>query len=449
MSMFKLKAKMSYVVICLLVSALLQGCGSLSQSNPDTMDPSSTHDTSHESHDVDAAQLSIQELIYTDIFYDEADNNLELLQVSIRVPQFVSDKTYASLDLVNAHFKRLFEAKKKQAYEEKLLYAKETYEDSKRDSMDFQANRFDFKSSVVYQKNNLVSVYHHEMEMYSGSAHPNDMYSGDNFDVRTGKRLELTNILKGTSDELDEKIKQLILAEIKKSEGTPDSIYYLEFEKNVKENFDRKNFILGLQSIQFFFNPYELSSRAAGVPMFELPYSNKEWFIAEIEVAKPSPISAEIFYKAEQLLNQNTEVMFKLYELSMLPLDIPQKGPGKQTIFPVANDRFLSYEEFELFIRSTYSKAYAEKLLTNGKYINKNNQLYGDMSKDGSRGYYVDHRQYCLQIADVTEDRAKLTIFTTENAPNESGTNVSVDITITGNMVKEEGNWLLEEMVMK
>jgi hypothetical protein len=155
----------------------------------------------------------------------------------------------------------------------------------------------------------------------------------------------------------------------------------------------------------------------------------------------------ELYQVTGELLKQNYDLFFNIFSIHQLELDIPEKNAGDATIFPVKDDRFKTYSELESYVRSTYISSTADNLLAGGMYVNRDGKLFGDLSKQTGGGYYVDWNNYEYEVSDIKVDSAIVTIRTTENAPNVEGTDKKTDVTLTGIVVKENGKWLLQEII--
>lgn len=173
-----------------------------------------------------------------------------------------------------------------------------------------------------------------------------------------------------------------------------------------------------------------------------------------IQSATPAPAATDSAANNEELhkvvgvlLQQNYRIFFDMFRYHQLTLDVPENNDGNDMIFPVKDSTFTTYEQLESYVRSTYVKSFADSLLGEGLYLNRDGKLYGDMSKFSGGGYYVDWKNYTFDVTDITENTAVVTIQTTDSPPNPEGTDEKIDITLTGKLVKENGKWLLENII--
>ena len=86
--------------------------------------------------------------------------------------------------------------------------------------------------------------------------------------------------------------------------------------------------------------------------------------------------------------------------------------------------------------------SFADELLGEGRYTNVYGSLYGDIRKDTKAAYYVNWKEYGIEITKLTETSADIEITVTEEFP--AGTK---NIRITARMIMENGEWLLEKMI--
>lgn len=140
--------------------------------------------------------------------------------------------------------------------------------------------------------------------------------------------------------------------------------------------------------------------------------------------------------------------MRHIFSLGTLPIE--GDFDPSQNIYPVKTDRFKDYAAFETYIRSIYTKEWADTLLNNypyegvQKYLNKDGKLYVDMNYDAGKGYYVDWSEYTVEIVSQTETKCdfKLTAQIEEPAAEP----VKTDYVVEGSAYLENGTWLFDKI---
>lgn len=135
--------------------------------------------------------------------------------------------------------------------------------------------------------------------------------------------------------------------------------------------------------------------------------------------------------------------------MNILPVDAP--GPIKideDAIYPVKSDKFKTIADLEKFVRSTYIKRTADKLLSNPNgwgpmYVEKDGRLCADLSKLGGVGYYKEWKDFAVMLSDTTETSATLTVTVKEDGP---GDEVPRNVDVVFKMIKQGEVWLLADM---
>lgn len=159
----------------------------------------------------------------------------------------------------------------------------------------------------------------------------------------------------------------------------------------------------------------------------------------------------------DELVEKNFDCMTKIFVLGSLPCeDIGDNGleinweDENSYIRKVTDSRFPDYESFSEYVHSVYTESTADMLLNNypfegePKYLDKDGELYIDLSKDGGKGYYVNWQNRTISIVEQNEDTCSFNIETTIEEPADEP--VEKPYTINCKAVYENGRWVLEEM---
>lgn len=126
---------------------------------------------------------------------------------------------------------------------------------------------------VTYDQGNLVSMNVRKMSS-TGGAHPMTEMNSTVSDLSTGKTLALTDILKGTQQEIDQKIIDGFNAMIDKDPAT----YLKDAKDTVTKDISKVQFYLGSDAIHFYFQQVTIAPYAAGFTEFTIPYTDKAQF---------------------------------------------------------------------------------------------------------------------------------------------------------------------------
>jgi hypothetical protein len=152
---------------------------------------------------------------------------------------------------------------------------KEIYEEM---GLDFTPMKWscEVEIKVLLNTPNLLTIRYDETN-FTGGAHANMATRFFNFDMRTGKQLELSDIFKD-SDSYYNILMPLAQKHFRKSlQSVGKSMAYID------ENFvfDKlpEHFAITAKGILFSFDPYEIGSFSDGTLQFEVPYSDLAAFI--------------------------------------------------------------------------------------------------------------------------------------------------------------------------
>lgn len=119
---------------------------------------------------------------------------------------------------------------------------------------------------LAYNANGLISFIV-EDNYYTTGAHSISEFTGETYDLRTGQKLSLDDILSDTSAVM-QKLSKKVSAYIKKN-GLQD---FVSPDTSAMDQFDPSDFVLTPKGIRFFFQQYAIAPFSSGTPSFELTY---------------------------------------------------------------------------------------------------------------------------------------------------------------------------------
>ncbi|SDG68180.1 DUF3298 and DUF4163 domain-containing protein [Desulfosporosinus hippei] len=418
----------------LMLGLILTGCGTKEANNQ----PSSSGDTSQQDRAMTA--LVIERKVHTEAYRDDQDGSV-LLYLKITYPEIRNPENNPGISKINEYYSKQCDSFLGNALGDGLEMARADKEVALSGGFEFRPHAYERSTEIYYNGNDLLSVVNLVYEN-TGGAHPNSGWLSETFDVKTGMRLTLADILGGSSEEALEKVYQTVLAKIKETEGTENFVYQENYADNVRRSYSEDDFVLTSNSLMVYYQPYAIAAYVAGIPKFDLPYSQMKTPPLNIPTLPNSQLERDLYSQVGYLLERNKEAFYEIFGLSMLPMDIPEKRGDNEVLFPVIDRRFVNYADFEQFVRGTYIRSEADLLLSNGKYQNVEGKLYGDISKDAGLGYYVNWNDYSYVLETINETSAKLTIFTTDDSPAGKK-----NMTITVGLQEVNGVWLLEKVV--
>ncbi|WHH58793.1 DUF3298 and DUF4163 domain-containing protein [Petroclostridium sp. X23] len=393
--------------------------------------------------------IEIIDTVYTNKLVDENDGTV-LVEASIIIPKLKNPKNQPEIEKINKYYKNEVETFFEEVKGEGFAAAAENYEDAKKNGYDFNTHMFDRKFHIHYNSNNLLSVLNVQYA-YTGGAHPNTFWSAETFDIRSGKKMALTDIFSIPKEEVLAHIYEAVFKQIEQNQQKKENVYNDDYKTAVKEYYEDTDFILTEKGINVFYQLYTLAPYAAGFPEFLLPYDSvKDILDVDISNAHVYNADQDLRYAARELIGCNYIAFSEMFYLNTLPADMPEGGlVDGNTIYPVKDKRFTTFAELEGYVRNTYGKEEADALLS-GKtwggpqYMDKDGKLHVDISKSGGVGYYKKWDTYMFELSDITEDSAKLTVYLKEE---DMGTNTLKDTSLSMKMIKEDGLWLLDKMV--
>ncbi|WP_438348199.1 PdaC/SigV domain-containing protein [Paenibacillus sp. FA6] len=133
---------------------------------------------------------------------------------------------------------------------------------AKRDSSVEQAYQFFQNYIVSYNENGVLSLVVDQYS-YTGGAHGGTLRTGLTFSLENGKLLSLDDLLKEKSPDYKERLDKLVLKGLQNNGG-----YISEFKGLGAD----VNYYIKTEGIALFFQQYEYTAYAAGIPTFVIPY---------------------------------------------------------------------------------------------------------------------------------------------------------------------------------
>lgn len=432
------------LVIILLFFVICAGCSG----EPDKTESNQTV-SEYQNNDTEAGTLNEEDSnlvaevffrVYTETIRDPEDGGI-LLKLKITVPELKNPDNKSCIAAINKYYEKFL-----QEYIANILDEGQKSAQSEKKYMldagqEFYPYSYESTAEVHYNGNNLFSVLHTIYED-TGGAHPMIFRRSETFNLKNGELMVLNDILGGSMEEALHRVYEIVLNQIEENKDSSDYYYTENYREDLRNYYNENDFYLSGNSIVFYYQLYTLGPYAVGFPEFEIPFADVDQFALQIPSQPDNQSKIEMYHCATELLERNKIIFFEIYGLSMLETDIPEDRSNEEVFFPVIDQRFTTYAELEGFIKSTYVQSVAESLLGNGRYVDVEGKLYADISKDTGGGYYVDWENYSFQIVQNSDTEAELHIFTIEDSPAGKE-----DIVITVKMLKENSEWLLEDII--
>ena len=159
-----------------------------------------------------------------------------------------------------------------EVHEELLHYAQEAYDYFDEEKKNYFLNYFLWQWVELERSDSTVMSFEESCCIYTGGVHPNSVYLGATFDVKTGRKLELADILKDETGFYEAAVDYLTDWLVR---NFGEESYGQEKRNYVACTFDEDrtvNWYLNGAGIVIIYNPYEIEAYAAGVIEITLPY---------------------------------------------------------------------------------------------------------------------------------------------------------------------------------
>lgn len=193
------------------------------------------------------------------------ENNPDLLIGTVDIEWLSVDSSYAGADKINDYLYESEVVSQWAAFEDNVLMDEEVFEDS--------AMHYSYDSEVAcvqYFDGKYVSFVQEGYD-YFGGAHGLPVWEGYTFDLETGDRMLLPDLVSNTEEELKDIVTKYFGEKIDKS----PSDYWADAKETVRESisFETTDFVLTDEGICFYMHPYSIAAYAMGFSEVTVPYS--------------------------------------------------------------------------------------------------------------------------------------------------------------------------------
>ena len=142
------------------------------------------------------------------------------------------------------------------------------YKYSKRNGFPFNLFSVIQTYEVTYLQNNYASLYI-DIYTYSGGAHGMTERTGYTWNLRTGRRMVLSDFFPRNSN-----WRSIILNEVKRQIEQDPQTYFENAKQLAERYFDPRYFYLSANGITVFYPLYAIAPYASGIRTFEIPVSD-------------------------------------------------------------------------------------------------------------------------------------------------------------------------------
>lgn len=252
------------------VSELEAGTEIETTAGDENMTSVSEKDDHEQSYSTDIKEVGTLAQEHHDIFKED---NPEVLLGTADFSWLVVDDSFAGAETINTYLYESEVASEWAVFEDNVRMDEETIVEYEM-SYDYNSN----VSGIRYFDGNYMSFIQERYEYYGG-AHGMPIWMGYVFNLETGERLLLPDILSNTEEELKDIVTRYFGEKIDQSPS--------EFWEDAKEtvydaiSLETTDFALTDDGICFYMHPYMISAYAAGFQEVTIPYSEFEMKILE------------------------------------------------------------------------------------------------------------------------------------------------------------------------
>lgn len=207
------------------------------------------------------------------------NNGVLVSQVKIEYPIIKNDLNQEGIAKINDFFQETAQA----LFEENDTYASDNAEMVNEESytdIDYKDaySKYLVTFEVKYNANGLLSILQNFSEHYYGKEDVNSYSTGYVFDVDTGNRLAISDILIGT----DEEIANLIGQTFMHCDAIAESIRNC-YKEDLLANIQYVEFYIDTNNICFFYNPNMVVPYSKGIIKAYIPFNTKDIFKIELK----------------------------------------------------------------------------------------------------------------------------------------------------------------------
>lgn len=199
----------------------------------------------------------------------KADDGTILIENKFFYPQIENPTNDSVLAMLNKTFYDTAVANTTQFEKENKKTASEHYAMSKKDNLSFAPYSSGQKFDITYDKKNLFSMVTSSYE-YTGGAHPNSVQTSTTYDLKTGKKVMLSELFTETQKDMDETLIKSFSALI---DAKPDA-FFPDAKATLKEHLSEVGYYLTDSGVAFYLNPYLISPYSSGVVGFTVERNN-------------------------------------------------------------------------------------------------------------------------------------------------------------------------------
>jgi hypothetical protein len=195
-----------------------------------------------------------------------------ILSYNINYPQFISEQFKGFLKKLNIYYKA--DAALYEKFHVMKLYqmAIDDYEYAVANNFPVRKYEIVVEYTITYNQDCALSLYIDRYE-FTGGAHGITHRDSNNWDLKKGKKFELSEIFPKVKD-IREFIVNEINEQIENNMQTENAMYFEDYNNLVKENLALTNYYLVPEGVVVYFQHYEIAPYSSGIPTFTIPFAD-------------------------------------------------------------------------------------------------------------------------------------------------------------------------------
>ena len=209
--------------------------------------------------------LSVPEFESNSFTFSYLEEDKEILFAEFSFPILIGETpAYESINLAFEHAKEYYMNQVRRMAEDARLNVHEEF---------FKPSGFGISYAVEYNNNGILCIVLNGY-VYSGGAHGYPLQETYTFDLATGNRMKLSDLIAD-----DKAFAQLVIDEFQRMyELAPDEYWEnsLNLVKDMANNIDSLNYYISEDSICIYYFPYDLASYARGFVDIIISYKGNE-----------------------------------------------------------------------------------------------------------------------------------------------------------------------------
>lgn len=200
------------------------------------------------------------------------DNNDEIMNITITYPAIKNENNIEALEKINDYYIEFAQNYILNIENEEKAFAQEDFESARADKREFIPH--EYANDVELKYNGKLVSFLNIQYMNTGGAHPNSIQVADTFDLATGEKLTLEEVMGKNQDDVKNIVLEKVISEIEKVEGTDEFYYYETYKDDIKTTFKPEDYFITNEGLCIFYQQYSIAPYVAGFPTFMI--SNDE-----------------------------------------------------------------------------------------------------------------------------------------------------------------------------